>query len=177
MMLEKAKFQNSPLLNLLLLISVTFKVLYISPPTSVKIQSTFNKAQQAGESFQTELENYKEELKLLNSDHDPKWMEVYFEKALEFRDVEWGPTGYISNKMTPPVANVQTKRKFSDMSSNTRYSQGGTFLPSDQSAEEDEVQDATEDEDDEDDEDYDEDYDEENDKENDKPPTSRRRLD
>ena len=171
--IERAKFQNPPLLNLLLKLSVTFKVLYISPPTSVKIQSTFSKGQQAGESYQTELENYKQELKLLNSDEDPEWMENYLEEALQIPYDAWGPIGYISNEITPPVANAKTKRKFSDiMSSNTRYSQGGTFLPSDQSAEADEVQDATEDEDEDD-----EDYDEENDEENDQPPLSRRRLD
>ena len=173
-MVEKAEFQNSALLELLLKLSDTFKVLYISPPTSVKIQSTFKKAQRAGESYQTELEDYKEELKLLNSDDDPNWMEVYFKASLQFSENEWGPAGYISNQIIPPASSTKTKRKFSDMvSSNTRHSQGGTFLPSDQSAEEDEVQDATEDEDDEDD----EDYDEENDEENDQPRTSRRRLD
>jgi hypothetical protein len=42
MMLEVAEFQDPPLLELLLKLSVTFKVLNISPPTSVKIQSTFD---------------------------------------------------------------------------------------------------------------------------------------
>ena len=46
----------------------------------------------------------------LNSDDDSNWMEVSFE-ALEYLDNEWGPTGYISNEMTPPVA--MTKWKFS----------------------------------------------------------------
>ena len=177
--LETVEIQNPPLLELLLKLSDTFKVLYISPSTSVRIKSTFKKAQRAGELYQTELEDYKEELELLNSDDDPDWMEVYFAEALQFSDNEWGPAGYISNQIIPPASSTKTKRKFSDMvSSNTRHSQGGTFLPSDQSAEEDEVQDATEDEDDEDDEDYDEENDdEENDEENDQPCTSRRRLD
>ena len=169
--LETVEIQNPPLLELLLKLCDTFKVLYISPPTSVKIQSTFRKTQR--ESYQTELENYKEELKLLNSDDNPNWMEVYFAEALEYPDDKWGPAGYISNEIKPPASSTQTKRKFSEVSFNTRHSQGGTFSPSDQTAEEDEVQDATEDEDDEDD----EDYDEENDEENDQPPMSRRRLD
>ena len=109
-MLEDIIFLNHPLRELLLRLSVAFKVLYISPPTSNKIVPPARKAQQAGESYQTELENYNEELRFLNSDDDPKWMEAYFEEALQYSDNEWGLTGYISNKMTPP---------------------GGTFLPSD----------------------------------------------
>ena len=175
MSLERAEFQNPPLRELLLKLSVTFKVLYISPPMPVKIQSTlFKKVQQDGESYQTELEIHKEQLNLLSSDENPEWMEISFEEALQYSDDEWGPTGYISNEITPPVTNAKTKRKFSDMkSSNTRiYSQSGTFLPSDQSAEDKDDEDGTEGEDEDD-----EDYDEENDEENDQPPLSRRRLD
>ena len=172
--IERAEFQNPPLLNLLLKLSVAFKVLYIPPPKSDKIGPPAKKAQRAGESYQTELENYNEELKFMNSDEDPEWMENYFEEALQIPYDAWGPIGYISNEIAPPVANAKTKRKFSDMiSSNTRYSQGGTFLPSDQSADDEDDEDAAEDED----EDDDEDYDEENDEENDQPPLSRRRFD
>ena len=172
--IERAEFQNPPLLNLLLKLSVAFKVLYIPPPKSNKIGPPAKKAQRDGESYQTELENYNEELNFLNSDEDPEWMEIYFEEALQIPYDAWGPIGYISNETTPPVANAKTKRKFSDMkSSNTRiYSQSGTFLPSDQSAEDKDDEEGTEDEDEED-----EDYDEENEEENDQPPLSRRRLD
>ena len=176
--LETVEIQNPPLLELLLKLSVAFKVLYIQPPKSNKIGPPAKLTQPAGESYQLELENYNEELRFLNSDKDSDWMEVYFKAALRFSDNEWGPAGYISNQIIPPASSTKTKRKFSDMvSSNTRHSQGGTFLPSDQSAEEDEVQDTTEDEDDEDDEDYDEENDEKNDEEYDQPPASRRRLD
>jgi hypothetical protein len=72
-------------------------------------------------------------------------MEVYFEDALQFPDDGWGPTGYISNEMTPPFAIANTDM----ISSNIRYDQGGTFLLFDQSAEADEGQDATENEDEE----------------------------
>ena len=170
MTLETIEFQNPPLLDLLFNLSVAFKVLYIPPPRSKKAVPPGKTAQPAGESYQTELENYKEELRFLNSDEDSNWMEVYFKDALRFSDDEWGPTGYISNEMTSP--NVSTKRKFTDMiSSNIRYNQGGTFLPSDQA---DEDQDATMNEG----EDYD-DHEEnsgENDEENDEPPPFRRRF-
>ena len=171
--LETVEIQNPPLLELLLRLSVAFKVLYIQPPKSNKIGPPGKLAQRTGESYQKELEDYNEELKFLNSDEGSNWMEVYFKAALEYPDDEWGPAGYISNEIKLPASSTQTKRKFSEVSFNTRHSQGGTFSPSDQTAEEDEVQDATEDEDDEDD----EDYDEENDEENDQPPMSRRRLD
>ena len=167
MMLEIANFQNPPLLNLLLKLSVAFQVLYIPPPRPKKIGPPGRMAQPSGESYQTELENYKEELRFLNSDEGSNWMEIYFKDALRFSDDEWGPTGYILNEMTSP--NVSTKRKFTDMiSSNIRYNQGGTFLPSDQA---DEDQDATMNEG--------EDSggnDEENEEENNEPPSSRRRF-
>jgi hypothetical protein len=86
------------------------------------------------------------------------------------------PTGYISNEITPPVTYARTKRKYTDMiTSNLRFSDGGTFLPFDQSAGAVERQDATENED-EDDENHNEENGGENDEENDQPPSSRRRF-
>ena len=170
-MLEKAGFQNVPLRELLFLMSFHFKVLYISPPTPAKIQSTLlaKMTQRAGESYETTLENYQEDLNRLNSKENSDWMELSFDEALRFSDNEWGPIGYISNEMTPPVASDKIKRKYSDMaSSNTRNSQGGTFSPFDQSEDEDTAE--YEDEED-------EDYGERNDDEDYQPPSTRRRLD
>ena len=58
--IERAKFRNAPLRELLLIIFLNFKVLYVSPPTPVKFESTLlaEMAQQAGESYQKELEIY-----------------------------------------------------------------------------------------------------------------------
>ena len=63
--IERAKFQNPPLRELLLIISLHFKVLYVSPPTPVKFESALlaEMAQQAGESYQKELEIYNLNLK------------------------------------------------------------------------------------------------------------------
>ena len=131
--IESANFENLPLLNLLLKLSVAFKVLYIAPPRRGKIGPPGKIAKQTEESYQMELENYNEELKFLNSEKDSRWMEVYFEDAMQFSDDEWGPTGYVLKELELPSAN--TKRKYSDMtSSNLRYNQGGDFLP-EQSAE------------------------------------------
>ena len=140
--IEKAKFQNPPLRELLLIISLHFKALYVSPPTPVKFESTLlaEMSQQAGESYQKELENYNKGLNRLNSKENSDWMEKSFEEALRFRDDKWGPTGYIQNEMEFPSA-IATKRKYTDMtSSSLRYNQGGDFLP-EQSAETDEGQD------------------------------------
>ena len=127
--IERANFQNSPLLNLLLQLSVAFKVLYIAPPRREKIGPPGKMAKQTEESYQTELENYNEELKFLNSDEDSNWMEVYFEDALRFSNDEWGRTAFKLNEMEYPAI-TNTKRKYTDMtSSNLRYNQGGDFLP------------------------------------------------
>ena len=169
-MLEKAGFQNIPLRELLFLLSFHFKVLYISPPTPAKIQSTLlaKMTQRAGESYETTLENYQEDLNRLNSEENSNWMEVSFDEALQFSDDKWGPIGYISNEMTPPVASAKIKRKFGEMSSShTRNSQGGDFSPFDQS----EGEDTTGYEDD------DEDYNEGDDGGDYQPPSTRRRLD
>jgi hypothetical protein len=135
--IERAEFQNPPLRELLLNLSYAFKVLYIPPPRRDKIGPPGRKAQQTGDSYETELENYKEELRFLNSDKDSNWMEVYFEEAIQFPVDECGPTGYVSNQMEPPPSAIaNTKRKYTDMtSSNIRYNQGGIFLLADQSAE------------------------------------------
>ena len=141
--IERAKFQNAPLRELLLIISLHFKVLYVSPPTPVKFENALlaEMAQQAGESYQKELENYNKSLNRLNSNENSDWMEKSFEEALRFRDDKWGPTGYIQNEMEFPSASIATKRKYTDMtSSSLRYNQGGDFLP-EQSAETDEGQD------------------------------------
>ena len=134
-MLEDTKFQNPPLLNLLFKLSVAFKVLYIAPPRREKIGPPGKIAKQTEESYQMELENYNEELKFLNSEKDSRWMEVYFDDAMQLPDDEWGPTGYVLKELEFPSATANTKRKYSDMtSSNLRYNQGGDFLP-EQSAE------------------------------------------
>ena len=128
MTVESAKFKNFPLLNLLLKLSYAFKVLYIAPPRRVKIGPPGKTTQQVGESYQTELANYEEELKFLNSDKGSNWMEVYFEDAIQFPDDEWGDTGFIFNEMANPEA--LNKRKFTDMTTSAlRSNQGGDFLP------------------------------------------------
>ena len=57
--LEEVGFQNPPLREQLLLI-FHFKVLYISPPTSIKYESLLlaEMVQQAGKSYEKELEIY-----------------------------------------------------------------------------------------------------------------------
>jgi serine/threonine protein kinase len=176
--IETAGFENRPLLRLLRKLSVAFKVLYIAAPDPDIIDPPAKNVQRTRESYQKELGNYNEELRFLSSDEDPNWMEVYFKQALDSSDDAWGPTEYQLNKITPPVATMNTKRKYTDMrSSDSRYyNQGGTFLSFDQNAEEDEGQDATENEG-EDVEHYDEEHSDggENDEENDQRRQTRRR--
>ena len=58
-------------------------------------------------------------------------MEDSFKSALGYSHDEWGFTGYILNEKTSPTFNP--KRTYSDMTTSMhRYSQGGTFLPSEQ---------------------------------------------
>ena len=64
-LIERAKFQILHLRELLLLISFHFRVLYISPLTSITMLAEM--ARQAGKSYQTELEKYQEGLNRLNS--------------------------------------------------------------------------------------------------------------
>lgn len=119
-LVEDVKFQNLPLRQLLLRISDNFKVLYNSPPKREKFSSPLlTKLMYPGgdDSLQMELENYEKKLKFMNSDENSNWMEVSFEKALQYSDKKWGLTGYISNEMQPPVKTTRTKRKFSDMTS------------------------------------------------------------
>ena len=52
---------------------------------------------------------------MLHSEEHLDRMEVDFQNVLQLSDDEWGPTGYILNKKTPPVLNPATKRKYSDM--------------------------------------------------------------
>ena len=161
-MLDKAKFQNRPLRDLLLKISDNFSCLYIAPPRS-KPMSVKSAAKRQRQSDQTALQNYNDDLNFLNSDESSNWMEIEFGEALEHSADEWGPTGHILNEQTPPTAN-KTKRRYSDMtSSRLRYSQGANFLPSEQIVEEDEGENADENED-------------EGNAENDQPLRTRRRL-
>ena len=127
-MLTEAKFQNPPLLKLLLDISVNFRSLYVIPSKSHSEELTRSRiktAQQVEDSYQRALENHEEDLKFLNSQEDSNWMEDSFQKALEYPDDEWGRADYIFNEKAPPV---NAKRLYRDMrSSNLGYSQGGTF--------------------------------------------------
>ena len=63
--LEEVGFQNPHLRELSLLISFHFKVLYISPPTSIKYESLLlaEMVQQAGKSYEKEFEIYNGGLK------------------------------------------------------------------------------------------------------------------
>ena len=123
-------FENPPLLDLLLKLSVAFKVLYIDPPNSNVISPPNRMAQRGGESYAKELEDYKEQLAFLNSDKDSNWMEIYFEDAIRFPGDRWGPTGYIFKEPELPESALHAKRKYTDMTTSAlRYNQGGDFLP------------------------------------------------
>ena len=151
--IEDAEFQNPPLRDLLLIIFHHFKALYIKPPTSLKIENTFlaDMAQQAGESYETKLENYNMGLKRLNSKENSNWMEKSFDEALRLRNDKWGPTGYIKNEMQSPPANP--KRKYSDMiTSDLRVNQDGDFLLPSAKVEEEEEEEEDEEEEEEDEE-------------------------
>ena len=63
--LKSVQFKNPPLLKLLLKISVKFSPLYISPPRLTGSEA--KKAQQAGDSYRTALQTYKEDLDFLNT--------------------------------------------------------------------------------------------------------------
>ena len=106
--IEKAKFQNPPLVELLLDISVNLRPLYVTPSASNKrlTKSQINKGQRVEESYQQALEIHKEDLDFLNSKENSNWMEDAFQKALEKTTDEWGRTDYVLNKKALPVIDV-----------------------------------------------------------------------
>jgi hypothetical protein len=167
-LLERAKFENAPLLDLLLEISVNFRPLYVTPsPSNKKLtKSQINKAQRMQESYQQALETHKDDLNFLNNPKYSNWMEVSFNDAIECSNDEWGPADKVFKEMAPPVFDPRAKRLYSDMrSSNLGHSQGGTFPPD--NAEVDVDEDAEVPEEDESEEDIEEDH---------QPPRTRRRL-
>ena len=86
--------------------------------------------------YQSDFQNYKAKKAFLHSKEHLNWMEIAFQKMLQFSENTWGPIGYILNKKKPPILNHSTKWKYTNMiMSMLQYRQGGTFHPPEQIAE------------------------------------------